>query len=151
MPTFSMVYLRSQMVCESFPSLHTPVSAAFACPSHSESWFSSGLLAIMPSLQVVKPSATRDCSVFPVNILSKVDHAILSSLVSLVFYRETDFLPHQLLPKNRKCPGLNRCIFTIQLCCSQLAGKISSSNVAKVDLSLRSRPTTRLPLGDSAP
>lgn len=40
---------------------------------------------------------------------SKVDHAILSSLWSLVFYRETDFLPNQLLPKelsSRKCPGL---------------------------------------------
>lgn len=40
---------------------------------------------------------------------SKVDHAILSSLRSLVFYRETDFLPNKLLPKklsSRKCPGL---------------------------------------------
>lgn len=40
---------------------------------------------------------------------SKVDHAILSPLGSLVFYRETDFLANQLLPKklsSRKCPGL---------------------------------------------
>lgn len=40
---------------------------------------------------------------------SQVDHAILSPLRSLVFYRETDFLPNQLLPKElsgRKCPGL---------------------------------------------
>ena len=40
---------------------------------------------------------------------SKVDHAILSPLWSLVFYREAYFFPNQLLPKelsSRKCPGL---------------------------------------------
>lgn len=39
----------------------------------------------------------------------KVDHAILPPLRSLVFYRETDLLPDQFLPKelpSRKCPGL---------------------------------------------
>lgn len=40
---------------------------------------------------------------------SQVDHAILSPLGSLVFYREADFLPNQLLPKELsggKGPGL---------------------------------------------
>lgn len=40
---FSMVNLRSRMVCEPFPSLHTPFLDAFACSSHSESRFCSGL------------------------------------------------------------------------------------------------------------
>lgn len=40
---FSMVYLRSRMVCDPFPSLHIPFFDAFACSSHSESRFCSGL------------------------------------------------------------------------------------------------------------
>ena len=48
---------------------------------------------------------------------SKVDHAILSPLRSLVFYREAYFFPNQLLPKelsSRKRPGLKDRTITIR-------------------------------------